>query len=605
LEPLENRIVLNGTVLIDEDFEDGNADGFDYLPPESPFTRIVEGDSYGPGNKAYQIIYAEDEFGPILIRDLGPIESIEVSFATKLPDGIPIEGVERQWGGLKLSRIARGSGQPYLNRMDDQLAFYAEGFDGPGSPALWQYTTFVYSSDLPGYFPFTFHPDEWFHVRYYAKFNTPGQQDGIWMIWLNGELRQEAYDVHYADTIEERIDNVWVGGNLSLGGDRPDFPFRRLLDDVRVVVNGDIPDSGSGSSNQRPVARIDSTPANGIVPHTILLDARGSTDDGTITRYLWEFGDGTSAEGQMVEKTFFSPGTYSVRLTVWDDGSPSLSGTTTRQVIVQPALPQLTIEDRIVLEGDIGWKRALVTVRLDSPSDRRITVRYDMLPGTASVGQDFRRTQGILTFPRGTQVRRIPVWIRGDRVIEPDEQFYVRLFSAANAVIARDTATVTIWDQDFPRGTILRPGVALPLRQSGLNFRYFHGDWDNLPNFSQLTPLVSGSTSNFLLEPLRDWSFGYRFTGFIYIARPGIYTFSTTSDDGSRLMIGNRIVVDNDGLHSAQTRSGTIALRRGFHPIRVDYFERGGDELLEVQFSGPGLVNQLIPDDRLFIRGRG
>lgn len=94
--------------------------------------------------------------------------------------------------------------------------------------------------------------------------------------------------------------------------------------------------------------------------------------------------------------------------------------------------------------------------------------------------------------------------------------------------------------------------------------------------------------------------FGFEYQGYIRIARSGIYTFYTVSDDGSKLFIGDSLLVDNDGRHVMVERSGIIALAAGFHPIKVRFFERNGEQGLQVLYRGAGIEKQQIPDSVLF-----
>jgi PKD repeat protein len=78
-------------------------------------------------------------------------------------------------------------------------------------------------------------------------------------------------------------------------------------------------------ANEAPVARFTADPTYGTVPVDVAFDGAGSTDaDGSIASYEWDFGDGTSGNGQAVVHTYSLPGDYNVRLTVADnDGSRS------------------------------------------------------------------------------------------------------------------------------------------------------------------------------------------------------------------------------------------------------------------------------------------
>ena len=86
-------------------------------------------------------------------------------------------------------------------------------------------------------------------------------------------------------------------------------------------------------------------------------------------------------------------------------------------------------------------------------------------------------------------------------------------------------------------------------------------------------------------------NFGVIYTAFIKIEKDGVYSFSTRSDDGSVLWIGDKKVVDNDGWHGPQTREGQVALKAGFHPIKVTYFEGAGGEELTVKVNGKEITD--------------
>jgi hypothetical protein len=133
-----------------------------------------------------------------------------------------------------------------------------------------------------------------------------------------------------------------------------------------------------------------------------------------------------------------------------------------------------------------------------------------------------------------------------------------------------------------------------------LNYAYYTGSWTALPDFSALTPARTGTVGGFDLSPrTQDDNFGFVFTGYLALPTEGSYTFFTTSDDGSRLLIDGMEVVNNDGLHGAQERSGSLTLAAGEHAIEVAYFEAAGGQSLAVSYEGPGILKQAIPASAL------
>lgn len=131
---------------------------------------------------------------------------------------------------------------------------------------------------------------------------------------------------------------------------------------------------------------------------------------------------------------------------------------------------------------------------------------------------------------------------------------------------------------------------------AGLDYKYYEGEWTALPAFQTLTPLATGSATSFdLTVAPRNYNYALQFTGYVRVPADGQYTFSTTSDDGSRFYIGSTLVVDNDGLHGTQEKSGTIGLQAGVHALTVAYLQGGGGQNLSVSYQSPALPKQVVP----------
>ena len=141
-----------------------------------------------------------------------------------------------------------------------------------------------------------------------------------------------------------------------------------------------------------------------------------------------------------------------------------------------------------------------------------------------------------------------------------------------------------------------RPAETITSSNPGIRYAHYLGDWEQLPDFNNLRPVSEGTVEQFDLSSVTQKEhFGILFQGYIAVPEDGLYRFHVTSDDGSRLYIGDDLIVDNDGLHSSNEVMGRIVLEKGTHPIRVEYFQRTGSMDLEVAYSGSGIEKQPIP----------
>ena len=135
----------------------------------------------------------------------------------------------------------------------------------------------------------------------------------------------------------------------------------------------------------------------------------------------------------------------------------------------------------------------------------------------------------------------------------------------------------------------------------GIRFQVYHGNWEKLPDFASLKAMNTGIVKSITLDPIdRADFYGFVYSGFIEIPEDGIYTFFTESDDGSRLLIDDRIIVNNDGLHGLEVHNGLAALAAGLHTLRVEYFERDGGEGLNCSIQSPDGKTQPLHKMNLF-----
>jgi mono/diheme cytochrome c family protein len=133
-------------------------------------------------------------------------------------------------------------------------------------------------------------------------------------------------------------------------------------------------------------------------------------------------------------------------------------------------------------------------------------------------------------------------------------------------------------------------------RVSGVSYEYFEGSFASTARLDPKKLKGSGTIDGFKLTPKKQiQNIGFRFTGFIKIPQDGLYTFYSYSDDGSRLSIDGKLVVDNDAIHGPEEKKGSAELKSGDHIIQVAYFNAGAGAELKVSMEGPGLPKQEIP----------
>jgi cbb3-type cytochrome oxidase cytochrome c subunit len=152
---------------------------------------------------------------------------------------------------------------------------------------------------------------------------------------------------------------------------------------------------------------------------------------------------------------------------------------------------------------------------------------------------------------------------------------------------------------------------APPLRTRGLKYELYentHFPTVELQKFAAVKPTATGSCEVVSLKdlPIKNHNdYGLKFTGLIAIPRDGKYTFRLNSDDGSRLYVDDAEIINNDGLHPPQEKTGEVELHAGDHTLAVTYTNQIAGDALDFAWEGPGVARQPVPADVLFkIGGR-
>ena len=174
----------------------------------------------------------------------------------------------------------------------------------------------------------------------------------------------------------------------------------------------------------------------------------------------------------------------------------------------------------------------------------------------------------------GSPIYKRPIEIAGSTTVK------ARAFHRGKPVSA-------VAEASFER-VVPHPAVPVDGVEPGLEVETWSGSWDALPDLGDRPPAETWVSESVTLPNEEDEFVLHRFRGYLRVPETEVYRFSLTSDDGSRLWIGEVPLVDNDGLHSSETRTGVMALGEGWHPIRVEWFNKTGGAVLDLRWAPVG-----------------
>ncbi len=348
--------------------------------------------------------------------------------------------------------------------------------------------------------------------------------------------------------------------------------------------------NGAATQNQSPTANAGPDQTITLPSNTVSLSGSGTDADGSIGSYTWSQLSGPSAGAignsgsASTTVSGLIQGTYQFVLQVTDNGGAS--GLDTVQVTVNPAANKATAATPVANAGsDLSVTLPVNNASLSGSGsvDGGSISSYNWIqvsgPSSANIANANSASTSVTGLAQGVYVFQLKVTDNNNNSNTSNVQITV---NSSNGLL---------------------PAVNPSNPVNGINYNYYEaGNYNVVPDFTAVTPVKTGTLNNFDISVAnRSNQFAINFTGYINVPTDGQYTFYTSSDDGSLLYIDGVLVVNNDGVHALIQQSNSIGLQAGFHTISVGYFERTGDEGLQVSYSGPGISQQLIPSSALYI----
>ncbi len=136
----------------------------------------------------------------------------------------------------------------------------------------------------------------------------------------------------------------------------------------------------------------------------------------------------------------------------------------------------------------------------------------------------------------------------------------------------------------------------------GLRGEYYNNSDFSNRVFTRIDPVLDYDydVDSSPLNGVQGGTYSIRWTGKIKIDQEDTYTFYLASDDGSRMWIDGKFIIDNWSIHGREERSGEIYLTPGFHDIVIEFYQNEGAANFSAYWSSPSIDKQVLPADHLY-----
>jgi PA14 domain/Secretion system C-terminal sorting domain len=190
-----------------------------------------------------------------------------------------------------------------------------------------------------------------------------------------------------------------------------------------------------------------------------------------------------------------------------------------------------------------------------------------------------------------------------------DYDIRIEYYSGANAAsFILQWSAPGICKQNIPTSQLYAASANCSSNGTGIMAEYFTN--------TQLTADFPATATITKTEPAIDFDWGTgspagiskdffkaRFTGYVQSLDSGRYTFYVTADDGIRLWVNNKMIIDEWINQGATEYSATVTLAQCTKSaLKLEYYENGGYAVCKLEWSSPAIARQAIPVAQLFTK---
>lgn len=185
----------------------------------------------------------------------------------------------------------------------------------------------------------------------------------------------------------------------------------------------------------------------------------------------------------------------------------------------------------------------------------------------------------------------------GKLLYEKNKEAAIQAYMNDKFVLSRDEYAAKAAAFDASAGVVLKPGL--------------YGQYYNNITLSG-TPALTRTDANINFawrqaspgQGVNADLFSVRWSGRLSAAFSETYTIYSYSDDGIRIWIDGKLVIDSWIKQSGQERTGTVELIAGkLHELKVEYYENQGDARAVVMWESKSQGRSVIPPEALYLPG--